>query len=245
MKSVAKHAKSFVISPPPTLNLYSNTLKILKSYTNSRLAFALDVLRHEEVLAIPDNVGELRDPVAKHEHTRLFRQLEVDLDVAVTIDEIVDVGVVLDILLGEEDEVFAALTHVGELFAIGTLQTTLLGPVQAEPHAPAGMEGREGPLTGAVVEDALEQLETLGGIAQTVAMRQEEDLAIEFGGLRLLVEDDATLLFEILISPDVVVARKVMHLDTHVGEFRDLAQETGEALGHYIFVFVPEVEHVT
>ena len=165
MKSVAKHAKSFVISPPPTLNLYSNTLKILKSYTNSRLAFALDVLRHEEVLAIPDNVGELADPVAKHEHTRLFRQLEVDLDMAVTIDEIVDVGVVLDILLGEEDEVFAALTHVGELFAIGTLQTTLLGPVQAEPHAPAGMEGREGPLTGAVVEDALDELEALGGIA--------------------------------------------------------------------------------
>ena len=69
------------------------------------------------------------------------------------------------------------------------------------------------------MEDALDELETLVGIAQTIAMRQEEDLAIELGGLRLLVEDDATLLFQIAIGPDIVVAREIMHLDTHIGEF--------------------------
>ena len=94
------------------------------------------------------------------------------------------------------------------------------------------------------MEDAPDEFETFGRIAQTVAMCQEEDLAIELGGLRLLVEDDTTLLFQIAISPDVVVACKVMHLDTHIGEFGDFSQKTGEALGHHIFIFVPEIEHV-
>ena len=48
----------------------------------------------------------------------------------------------------------------------------------------------------------------------------------------------------ILVGPDVVVAGKVMRLDTHVGELRDFSKETGIALGYYIFIFVPEIEHV-
>ena len=209
-----------------------------------QLAFALDVLRHEKMFAIPDDVGEMGDPVAKDNHAGFFRQLEVDLDMAVAIDEIVDVGVILDVLLGEEHEVFAVLTHVRRFLAIGTLQTAVLGPVEAKPHAPAGMEGRESPLTSAVVEDALDELKALIGIAQAITVSEKENLAIEFGGLRLLVEDNTTLLFEILVSPNVVVARKVMHLDAHIGEFGDFSQETGETLGYHIFVFVPEVEHV-
>ena len=208
------------------------------------LAFALDVLRHEEVLAIPDDVGEMGNPVAQNDHTSLLCQLKINLDVAVAIDEIVDVGMILNVLLGEEYKVFAVLTHIGRFLVVSPLQAAVLGPVKAEPHAPAGMEGREGPLTGAVVEDALDELETLVGIAQTVTMREEEDLTVEFGGFRLLVEDDTALLFKIAVSPNVVVACEVMHLDAHIGEFGDLAQKTGEALGHYIFIFVPEVEHV-
>ena len=65
----------------------------------SELALALDVLRHEEVLAVPDDVGEVRDPVAEDDDAGLARQLQVDLDVAVAIDEAVDVGVILDVLL--------------------------------------------------------------------------------------------------------------------------------------------------
>ena len=129
------------------------------------LAFALDVLRHEEVLTIPDDVGELGNPVAQDYHTGLFRQLEVDLDVAVAINEVVDIGVILDVFLGEEHEVFAVLAHIGRFLVVTALQPAVLGPVESEPHAPAGMEGREGPLTGAVVEDALDELEALGGIA--------------------------------------------------------------------------------
>ena len=40
------------------------------------------------------------------------------------------------------------------------------------------MQGGEGPLTGAVMEDALEELETLIGVAESVAVGEEEDLAV-------------------------------------------------------------------
>ena len=40
-----------------------------------RAALALDVLRHQQVLAIVDDVGEVGDPVAKDYHTGLLGEL--------------------------------------------------------------------------------------------------------------------------------------------------------------------------
>ncbi len=69
-------------------------------------------------------------------------------------------------------------------------------------------------------------------------------MAVDFGGLGLLMQNDATLLSQIAIGPDVVVAREIVYLDPHVGEFGELAKEAGVAAGHYIFILIPEVEHV-
>lgn len=85
------------------------------------------------------------------------------------------------------------------------------------------MKRRKGPLTGAIVEDALDEFETLVRIAQTIAMCQEENLAVDLCRFGLLVEDNTTLLFQIAIGPDVVIAREIMHLDTHVSQFRDFS----------------------
>ena len=103
------------------------------------LAFALDVLRHEEVVAVPDDVGELGNPIAKDKHSGLFGELEVDLNMTMAKDEIVDVGVILDVFLGEKHEMFAILAHIGWLLIVDTLHPAVLSPVQAEPHAPTGM----------------------------------------------------------------------------------------------------------
>ena len=35
-----------------------------------------------------------------------------------------------------------------------------------------------------------------------------------------------------------------MYFDPAVGQFRQLAEETGVALGHYVAVLVPEIEHI-
>lgn len=89
----------------------------------SHLTLAFDVLRHVEVLAVPYDVRELADPVAKDYHARLLRQLQVYLDVAVPVDEVVDVRVVLYVTLGEAHQVFAVLAHIGRFLAIDTLQS--------------------------------------------------------------------------------------------------------------------------
>ena len=163
---------------------------------------------------------------------------------AVAIDEIVYIGVILDVFLREEHKVFATLTHIGRLLVVGSFQAGVLGPVQSEPHTPAGMYVGKCPLTQFRMEQVAQQLELLVWITETVAVCQEEDFSVNLGGERLLVQDDTALFLSVFVGPDVVVAREVMHLDTHVGQFREFAEETGIALRYHVFVFVPEVEHV-
>ena len=102
----------------------------------------------------------------------------------------------------------------------------------------------EQPLTGAVVEDFPEQLEFCVVVAQSVTMRQEEYLSVDLCRDGLLVDDESTLVVQVAIGPQVVVACEEVDLHAHVGQFRELAEETGVAFGHHIPVFVPEVEHV-
>lgn len=60
-----------------------------------KLAFTLDILRQEEVFTVVDHVGEVANPVAENNHAGLLRQLQINLNMPVTIDEIVNVGVIL------------------------------------------------------------------------------------------------------------------------------------------------------
>ena len=106
------------------------------------------------------------------------------------------------------------------------------------------MQTREEPLAYLVMENGTDELKRLVGVAHAVTVSQEELMAIDLGGLGLLVQDDATLLLQIVVGPDVMVARKVVHLDTHIRQFRQLTQEAGKTLRYHIFIFVPEVEHI-
>ena len=54
------------------------------------------------MLAVVDDITELTNPVAKDNHTGLTGQLQVNLDVAMPVNELVNVGVVLYIALGIE-----------------------------------------------------------------------------------------------------------------------------------------------
>ena len=47
------------------------------------------------MLAVPDYVGELPDPVADNHHAAFAGEHQVEFDVTVAVDEIVDVGVFL------------------------------------------------------------------------------------------------------------------------------------------------------
>ena len=93
-----------------------------------KLALPLHIFFYEEVFAIEHGVGKLRDPVAEDEHAALARELKVQLDVTVTIDEEVDVLMRLHIIFREEYQMLAVLAHVRRLCAILTLQTAVLCP---------------------------------------------------------------------------------------------------------------------
>ena len=95
------------------------------------------------------------------------------------------------------------------------------------------------------MEDGAEKLERTVGITHTIAMSQEELMAVNFCSQRFLVQYHATLLLQIIVCPDVVVACKEMDLDTHIRQLRQLPQEARITLGNDIFVFIPEIKHVT
>ena len=69
-------------------------------------------------------------------------------------------------------------------------------------------------------------------------------MAIYFGGLWLFVQDDTTLLLQVFVCPDVVVAREIMTLHSHICQLGNLAEEARKALRYHVAVFIPEVKHV-
>ena len=107
------------------------------------------------------------------------------------------------------------------------------------------MKTGESPLADLIMEDVLDKFELLIGITQSVAMCQVEHLAVDLRRLRLLMQNHTTLLLQIIVGPDIVVAGEVMHLHTHICQLRKLPQETSVALWYDKLVFVPEVKHVT
>ena len=66
-----------------------------------RLAFTFNILRHQKMITVVDDITEVTDPVAKDNHPGLFRQLEIYLDMTVAINKIIHIGVVLDVFLGK------------------------------------------------------------------------------------------------------------------------------------------------
>ena len=72
------------------------------------------------------------------------------------------------------------------------------------------------------MEDGTNHLERLVGVAHAVTMSQKELMTIDFSCFRLLMQNDTTLLLQIVIGPDVVITCKEMHFHTHVGQFRQL-----------------------
>ena len=171
-------------------------------------------------------------------------QVDVQLDMAMSKDKIINIRMVLDILFGKKHQVLLVFTHIGGLVRLLVLDIAMLSPCESERDAPTGMEGGKEPLAHLVMEDGTNHLKRLVGVAHAIAMSQEELLAVNLGGLGLLVENNATLLFQIFVCPDVVIAREIVHLNPHICQFGDFAQETGEPLWHHILVFIPEVEHV-
>ena len=75
-----------------------------------------------------------------------------------TKDKVVDIGMVLNIFLGIEYQVFFILTQIYHIVFLLMLDIAVLGPRQSEAEAPARVQTREEPLAHLVVEDGTNDL---------------------------------------------------------------------------------------
>ena len=162
---------------------------------------------------------------------------------AVSEDEVVDPRVCAQIILGEEHEELFVLAQITRLVGL-MLQAAVFSPLQAEVYAPPRMDGCEEYLTQTVAEDEAQQLELRVGVAEAVAVGQEEDLVAEFQRQWFAVHDDAAFFLQIVVGPDVMVTGEEVHLYAEVRQLADFAQEAREALRHHQFILMPEVEHI-
>ena len=93
----------------------------------------------------------MADPVAQDHQPRMAGQLDVQLDVPVAEDEIVDIGMLLDILAGKEHQMLLVLTEEDGIVLLLVTDVAVTGPCQSEADTPAGMQVGEEPLAYTVV----------------------------------------------------------------------------------------------
>lgn len=223
---------------------YSLYLPLLHIDNLSGGSLPLDEVLHAQRLPVEHGVGAEVHPFAQNEQAGIARQHQVELDMAVAVEEIVDIGVLSQVLLGVEDERLVLFALVAWRTLALVLETAVLGPFEAEVDTPAGMDAGKHALQQGVVKHAAQEAELAVGVPQTVAMGKIEYLAAYIDRERFVVHDHAALLGQIVLAPDVVVADEEVYLHTAVGELAHLAEEAGVALGHHVAVFKPEIKHV-
>lgn len=142
---------------------------------------------------------------------------------AVPENEEVDVGVILEIGLGKEDEGLFVFALEGRFAAVFALEAAVFGPLQAETYAPTWMEGGKEPLRHAIVEEGAEEGETATLDAEAVTVGEVENFVGDLDSAGRGVEHHAALFDQIIAHPQVVVAGEIVDLDTEVGEFGEFA----------------------
>ena len=134
------------------------------------------------MLAVKHGVGEELDPVAEQYDAGAAGEHEVVVEMAVPENEEVDVGVILEIGLGKENERLFVLALEGRFAAVFALEAAVFGPLQAEAYAPTGMEGSEDTLRHAIVEEGAEEGETTTLDAEAVAVGEVENFVGDLDG---------------------------------------------------------------
>lgn len=91
-----------------------------------RLTLALDIFLEKEVFTVEYGIGKLRNPVAQNQHTGA-PDLQIELNVTMTIDEKVNVGMRLLVFFRVNHKVLALLASVRTGAASGLVGTIAVG----------------------------------------------------------------------------------------------------------------------
>ena len=102
------------------------------------LALAFYIFLHEHVFTIVNGIGKLADPVAQYHHACLMAfcfcrtgQVDIKLNMTMSEDEVVDIGMILDILLGIEHQMFLVLPQIDGLVFLLMTDIAVFGPGQS------------------------------------------------------------------------------------------------------------------
>ncbi len=113
-----------------------------------------------------------------------------------------------------------------------------------EPDARIRMQACKQPLACLTAEDPFDELVSVISRAQAVAMADTEYPAVDFTDYRLPVNCDPELITEVAKHPHIMITREDIHLNAAVSNFRQLAEQPGEAFGYNSPVFKPIVKQV-
>ena len=124
------------------------------------------------------------------------------------------------------------------------LESAMPCPFQSEIHADGGMYPSEKSLANLVVEDVPKKTECPVGVTQSITVCQIKQLVGQFQRHRLTMQDDTTLLLQIIGAPNVMIASEEMHLHPIIRQLAHLPQKTCVSPGNHCGIFKPEVKHV-
>lgn len=137
------------------------------------------------------------------------------------------------------DRLFFFLKGIGSVDG-----ATASRPAVGYPESKVRMKAGKCPLKKSVGKYPFQQSESMIALIQSIAMSQEEVLAIQCNGSRMSVQNDPGLLRKVIKHPDVMVAGKVVQPNPLVTEFRYLAEYPGISSWYHRFIFKPEVKQV-
>ena len=151
------------------------------------------------------------NPVAQDDDARLTRKHEVEHDVTMTEDEEIGRRMLLHVLLGKKHLMLLVLAEEVGIFA--TRGAAMGTPTESKSSGKVGMNPAEHALAHRAIEETGHPLEGHRVVSQAMTVSQIAGLALNGEQATLPMDDGARLLLDIIEDPDVVIARKPMHLD--------------------------------
>ena len=80
---------------------------------------------------------------------------------------------------------------------------------------------------------------------QTVTMSDKERFSVYRGFHHGSMQDNTTFFCQVVESPDVVVTREKMNLNSLIREIGQFGKKAYVAFGYDMFVFEPKIKHIT
>ena len=107
------------------------------------------------------------------------------------------------------------------------------------------MNQPEASLQETIVEGFAEEKIAFVIRVESVAVSDKEGFPVHFDFEHGGVQDHPTFLCQVVERPDVMISGKKMNFYPAVGEIGEFCQKAHVSFGNHVFVFEPEIEHIT